>query len=131
MITTSDIEDVLVEFNATQRHEVKYAIEFYIPAINQYVYINKQAGQKPTGLVIHPNSKIRNSELTLREGVIGNATLLHKASMRKFPKRLNRGVKPIPFGIPFGFESKNALREFIKRLSEIHPSYSQEPEQKI
>jgi putative restriction endonuclease len=51
--------------------------------------------------------------------------------MRKFPKRMNRGKDPIPFGIPFGFNTKAAMREFIEKLVNTNPYYLRKPEEEI
>lgn len=131
MITLKEIEEVLNEFKATEKHEVKYSIEFFLPLLKQYVYINKQAGCNPSGLVIHPRAELYKNELALLEGVETTGSLNHKTSMRKFPKRLNKGQKPIPFGIPFGFQTKEAMRLFLKHLSEVKPLYLRKPEEEI
>lgn len=131
MITLKEIEEVLSEFKATERHEVKYAIQFFLPSLKQYVYINKQAGAKPSGLVIHPRAEFYKNELALLDGVETTGYLNHKSSMRKFPKRLNRGEQPIPFGIPFGFQTKESMRSFLIHLSEVKPLYLRNPEDEI
>ncbi|WP_415894875.1 HNH endonuclease [Neptuniibacter sp. PT34_22] len=131
MISLLAIEEVLNEFGITERHEVKYAIQFYVPCLKQYVYINKQAGTKASGFVIHPRFEFYTNELTSIDGVETTGVFNHKSSMRKFPKRLNRGLEPIPFGIPFGFFTKDAMRTFIKKLSRIKPCYLRMPEDEI
>ena len=131
MITLSQIEEVLEEFNAAERYEVKYSTQYYVPCIKQYVYINKQCGSRPSGLVIHPRFENKLDELLSMSGVDSTRELNHKSSMRKFPKRLNRGKDPIPFGLPFGFDSKEALRKFILRLTETKPYYVRNSENEI
>lgn len=131
MITLGQIEDVLNEFNVTERHEVQYAIQFFLPSIGQYLYINKQAGGKASGLVIHPRFESHIDRLLGIAGVETTGTLNHKSSFRRFPRRLNRGSEPIPFGIPFGFETINSMREFIEKLKEAKPYYIRNPEEEI
>ncbi len=131
MITLSQIEEVLNEFHATERHEIQYAIQFFLPCIKQYIYINKQAGEKASALVIHPRFEGYKSELLSISGVETTGTLNHKSSMRKFPKRMNRGKEPVPFGIPFGFETKVSMREFVERLAKTKPYYLRKPEDEI
>ncbi|EHN67914.1 hypothetical protein VFSR5_2780, partial [Aliivibrio fischeri SR5] len=75
MITLKEIEDVLNEFNATERHEVKYAILFFLPTLKQYLYINKQSGTKASGLVIHPRFEAYKNELLMIKGVETTGTL--------------------------------------------------------
>jgi len=131
MITLGQIEEVLNEFHAAERHEIKYATQFFLPCIKQYIYINKQAGEKASGLVIHPRFESYKAELLSITGVETTGTLNHKSSMRKFPKRMNRGKEPIPFGIPFGFETKGSMREFVEMLAKTKPYYLRDPEKEI
>lgn len=131
MIALEEIEEVLMEFEATERHEVEYAIQFFLPLLKQYVYINKRAGGKPSGLIIHPRAELYKNELALLDGIETTGFLNHKSSMRKFPKRLHRGEQPIPFGIPFGFQTKESMRLFLNHLSEVKPLYLRNPEDEI
>jgi len=131
MISLDHIEEILVELNATERHETKYSIRYFLTCIKQYLYINKQAGSKASGLVIHPRYENKWAQLLAVQGVESTGTLNHKSSMRKFPKRIHGGKQPIPFGVPFGFETKEAMRAFINELTAIKPYYSRIPEDEI
>ena len=41
---------------------------------------------------------------------------LHGASMKYFPERQNKGIKPIPHGIPFCFETRKSLELFFETV---------------
>jgi hypothetical protein len=43
----------------------------------------------------------------------------HNSTMRAFPKRIWSGQDPIPYGIDFGFTSKQALRSFVAMLEDV------------
>jgi hypothetical protein len=43
----------------------------------------------------------------------------HNSTMRAFPKRIWSGQDPIPYGIDFGFTSRQALRAFISVLEGV------------
>jgi len=131
MISLVKIEEVLDECGAIERHEVKYAIRFYLPRLEQYLYINKQAGKEASGLVIHPRYESQWHELSHLVEVHSTQSLNHKSSYREFPQRLNLGKEPIPFGIPFGFDSKNAMREFLNKLSGLPSTYVRDPDADI
>ncbi|MFT4734107.1 MAG: putative restriction endonuclease [Arcticibacterium sp.] len=131
MISLDHIEEILVELNASERHETKYAIQYFLPCIKQYIYMNKQAGSKASGLVIHPRFENKVDKLLAVNGVESTGTLNHKSSMRKFPKRIHGGKQPIPFGVPFGFQTKDAMRAFINELTATKPYYSRIPEKEI
>ena len=131
MISLDEIEEVLVEFEATKRHEVQYAIRFLLPSISQYVYINKQAGNEASGLIIHPRYERAWHELRLLAGVQSKQTLNHKSSCREFPQRIHTGKSSIPFGLPFGFDTKNAMRDFLRDLSSVSSFYTRDSESEI
>ena len=131
MISLEEIEEVLGEFSADHRHEVQYATRFYLPQLSQYLYINKQAGNEASGLVIHPRYESKWSELCALDGVQSTNALNHKSSYREFPQRLHRGKDPIPFGIPFGFNSKSAMRQFINELIGLPSLYLRDPDAEV
>ena len=110
------IEKILLEkgfflYSDTMKKRGFYAIE-----IDQYVYINKTSGNEFSTLIIHPEFKNKRQQFLLINGVESNATLYHSSNMRKFPKKINSGATPIPYGIPFGFKTSSACEEFINKL---------------
>lgn len=124
MLSTDDIARLLEAIGSTDKHEVKYAIRYSLPLSGRYIYVNKQAGNNYSGLVIHPRFQSHRSELLEIDGVHSEQKYNHKSSMVKFPKRKNRGKDEISYGIPFGFDSETAFRNFIDRLSKLPIAYS-------
>jgi len=124
MLSTDDIARLLEAIGCSDKHEVQYAIRYSLPISKQYIYVNKQAGGKYSGLVIHPRFQAHRPDLRAISGVRSEKKYNHKSSMTKFPKRKNNGKDEIPYGIPFGFDSKVAFHEFIDRLSKLPTAYS-------
>ena len=110
------IEKMLLEKGFICCSETKKKKGFHASEINQYVYINKTSGNEFSTLIIHPEFKNKRQQFLLINGVESNATLYHSSNMRKFPKKINSGATPIPYGIPFGFKTSSACEEFINKL---------------
>ncbi|MEW8146618.1 MAG: DUF2002 family protein [Candidatus Thiodiazotropha endolucinida] len=124
MLNLNEIERLLIEHGASDRHEVSNSIRYYLPKENQYIYLNKQAGNRHSGLVLHPRFTINRDTLVGIEGVHSSGKFNHKSSYLKFPKRYNSGKDKIHYGIPFGFDSENAFTQFINILKTIFPHYT-------
>lgn len=124
MLSTNDIARLLESIGCTDKHEVQYAIHYFLPASGQVIYVNKQAGGNYSGLVIHPRFQAHRPDLLATQGVHSQQTFNHKSSMVKFPKRRNKGKDETPYGIPFGFDSETAFHSFIDKLSKLSPAYS-------
>jgi len=123
VLTVEEIDAHLVSLGAERQHEVKYAIRFYLPQQKQYLYLNKEAGAKASGLVIHPRYELQRDDLLNLPDVQSSQPLYHLSSMNQFPRRLHTGKKPIPYGIPFGFESAQALAMLLDTLNDIPAAY--------
>jgi putative restriction endonuclease len=123
MLNINDIERLLESIGCTDKYEVQYAIQYTLPSVNQYIYINKEAGRNYSGLVVHPRYQAHREELLTIPGVQSQQKYNHKSSMRKFPKRQNNGKEKIPYGIPFGFDTETAFHEFIDKLISLPQAY--------
>jgi putative restriction endonuclease len=131
VLNLNEIENQIVHLGGEERHEVEYAIRYYIPDIKQFVYINKQAGQNYSGLVIHPRFDSNREDLKSISGVDSNAVYIHNSSFRRFPKRYHGGREPIPYGVPFGFDSELPLIEFFKKLGITPPVFERDVESEM
>ena len=131
MINLTAVEEKLVSLGAKDKHEVRYSIRYYLPSLNQYLYINKQSGNAASSLIVHPRFNASVEFLLEIEGVNTTGTFNHKASMRKFPKKLHTGKEPIPYGIPFGFDNSESLERFINALASVSPYYLRDQELEI
>jgi len=118
-IQASAIEKILLEtgFIPEIEKETKKKKPFYSKEIDQYVYINKTSGESNSTLIINPEFKTKRQEFLLLKGVNSNDIFYHSSNMKEFPKKINKGENPIPYGIPFGFESLTACRDFLLKLT--------------
>lgn len=72
-------------------------------------------------LVVDPSYEEGVTALLQIPGVhrLNRNLFYHNSTMRAFPKRIWSGRDPIPYGIDFGFTSKQALQSFIDILEGI------------
>lgn len=131
MISLVEIENILRKFHATDKHEIQYAIRFFVPTLNQYLYLNKEAGEKASALVIHPRYESYWNLLADIPGVQSTNYLNHKSAYREFPQRMHTGRTPMPFGIPFGFDSTKSLEEFLDILSKLPRTYIRKADSEV
>ena len=117
MLNIKDIEKLLEENGCIDKHKVNKSIEYYFPDLKQFLYVNKEAGNNYSGLVIHPRYQSHRDTLIDISGVNSHSKYLHKSGMRAFPKKFNRGKKTIPHGIPFRFDDEIAFDNFLKKLT--------------
>ncbi|WP_312835014.1 HNH endonuclease [Comamonas sp.] len=79
------------------------------------VYVNLQSKQGTTALVAHPDSDV---EVVAGAGVMLGGQYFHSSNMGLFPKRMHKGVNPIPFGIGLTLESQVALGRCLDFLEQ-------------
>ncbi len=131
MLNIDDLKECIEVYGCEDIHEIQHTTRYYLPKMKQFVYVNKQAGNNSSGLIIHPRFYALKGELLQISGVRSSQKYHHLSSMGKFPKRLNRGKDEIPYGIPFGFDSKTCLVEFLNRLSQLPPTYERDEVEEI
>ncbi|SDU56438.1 DUF2002 family protein [Pseudomonas mandelii] len=83
------------------------------------LFVNMEAVSGTSAVVIHPHWMSQVSELQAIPGVIPGADYVHHSNMNVFPKRLNRGIKPIPYGLPITLEDESSL---LGLLGVLYPS---------
>jgi putative restriction endonuclease len=116
MLSTKVIKSVLETENFLITKETSKKFELKCTDISEYVYINKNAGNTASGLILGPNQQKKIADYLAIDGVVNTDGWYHSSNMGKFPKRSNNGKNPIPYGIPFGFKSEQSLKAFIKIL---------------
>lgn len=124
MLSTNDIGKLLESIGWSKKKERIHVISYTLPGINQYVYVNKDAGGNYSGLIIHPRYQSHREDLLKIQGVKSQKKYNFKANMGKFPKKQNRGKSEIPYGIPFGFDTEEAFQYFINKLLSLPKAYS-------
>ncbi|SMN01894.1 putative type II restriction endonuclease [uncultured Candidatus Thioglobus sp.] len=122
MLDIKKIEELLIARGAIKKHEVEHSITFDFPMLKQTVYINRDAGENHSGLIIHPRYESHRESLLEISGVGSNEKRYHSSNIGRFPKRRHGGEKKIHFGIPFGFDSEPVFNTFIKKLASISPA---------
>lgn len=116
MLTITEITDILtsVGFQITNSNIKKK--ELKSPDFDEFIYINKTAGDSPSSVIVHPNYLSMVDILSKISGVNHKDDFYHSSNLKTFPKKFNKGKTQIHYGIPFGFESENGIRSFIKAL---------------
>lgn len=90
---------------------------YYNSDFDEWLYIT----QDTLRIVINPDYLPILSSLKNIAGVTHARTnehphFLHRASMKKYRKRQNKGVNPIHHGIPFLFETEKSLEQFFNAI---------------
>jgi len=94
-------------------HPTQKILRFKYHPVEDYVYVNKTAGDANSVLVIHPRYAIWRNQFLAIEGVRQDDPWYHSSNMTKFPKEQHKGKTAIPSGIPFGFDSTLSLNQFL------------------
>lgn len=119
MLSTEVIKSVLHTENFLITKETSKKFELKCTDTSDYVYINRNAGNAASGLILGPTQQNKIADYLAIDGVVNTDSWYHSSNMSKFPKRLNNGETPIPYGIPFGFKSELSLKAFIKVFKNI------------
>ena len=114
-ISISTFNTVLTLNRFQKQQKTKSKIRYYNPLLNEYAYID--IGRKLPRLIIHPKHDAIRSHLAALPGVNADKSRWHNSSnMGFFYKHINKGNTPIPYGIAFSFETKEALEKFVHCL---------------
>jgi hypothetical protein len=116
-ITIDTIETVLLDNGFTVAHETKKHKELIHTATGESVYLNKFNPKTYSQLIVHPKHLDKRAQLISADRGVGSSSETRFGSnLRKFPEALNRGAKPSPYGVPFGFDSTTSLKGFVTEL---------------
>lgn len=80
-----------------------------------HIYMNLASTSGKTALVLHPQVESVEELRRIPELSIGD-TYYHASNMTRFPKRLWRGKKEIPYGWGVTIDSETALRELLDAI---------------
>ena len=116
MLSIDEIAQLLEKKGCYKSHTLVHGHEYCHPSLDQPLYINRDAGVSPSGLVIHTNYLSRRDSLKAIPGVESRKADLFGSSFRKYPEKINNGVKPQHYGIPFGFHDEMAFNSFFEKL---------------
>ncbi|SFR52599.1 HNH endonuclease [Thiomicrospira sp. ALE5] len=95
-------------------------------AAHFYIVKNDSDSKMKLLAVFHPNLKERLNKLSGQRGlpswtkVLGDKDWKHNASLKEFPKRLNKGKEEIGYGYPISFEGASTMAFFERVLNEVY-----------
>jgi hypothetical protein len=113
-INIDTIETVLLDNGFAFAHETAKYKELIHTASGESVYLNKGDPKTYSQLIVHPRHLDKRAPLIGSGRGIGSSSETRFGSnLRKFPKAMNRGAKPSPYGVPFGFDSTASLKGFV------------------
>lgn len=115
-MTHTEIEDVLRRRGFVRQHAIQKTVRYWSNDLQMYVYLNRTAGEANSVLIVHPNLLPLRESLLGIAGVHSDQELYHNSNMGEFPKRRNRGKRPIHYGLPFGFRNMRAVNAFLDAL---------------
>lgn len=98
-------------------NNTKKTWRYYNSESDEWLYVT----QDKMRVVINPDHLPMLPSLKNIAGVTHAQTnehphFLHGASMKKFRERQNKGIKPIPHGIPFWFETRKSIELFFQTI---------------
>ncbi|MBK1621542.1 hypothetical protein CKO42_24645 [Lamprobacter modestohalophilus] len=113
-INIDTIETVLLDNGFAFAHETAKYKELIHSDSGESVYLNKADPKTYSQLIVHPRHLDQRTQLIGSGRGIGSSSETRFGSnLRKFPEAVNRGAKPSPYGVPFGFESAESLKVFV------------------
>lgn len=112
-----------------QRNDLPHPVYVKTPSGDTTVdYVDKEP------LVIHSRYALQKEAIEKIRGIFANWDgFFHNSNMKGFEKRLNKGAKPIEFGLAMSVRDESAFRNFLDALkldfAEGAKTYSQEIEE--
>ncbi|MGS0676999.1 hypothetical protein [Shewanella sp. 0m-4] len=117
-IEQNEIVSLLSELECRTNFSIKKVTEYMLPKLKEpfYLYVDGKQAQ----LVIRPAYEVFKADFSAIEGVNVKDQYCHYSEMTRFPKRVQKSVNGIHYGLAFSFGSKDALKAFIKKLIAIN-----------
>ena len=116
-VTHDEIVVVLSSLNCRTNFTIKKITEYMLPELKEPIYL--QGSGKDCQLVIRPAYEIFLNELSSLEGVKYKAGYFHNSEMTRFPKRVQKSLNGIHYGLAFKFDDEMAIKRFIQQLLNI------------
>lgn len=116
-IEHSVIMSVLSSLECRTNFTIKKITEYMLPQLKEPVYLHGSA--RDCQLVIRPAYEVFLADLSGLEGVKHKQGYFHNNEMTRFPKRVQKSLNGIHYGLAFKFEDEAAVKRFIKRLISI------------
>jgi len=96
---------------------IKNITEYMLPDTKEAFYLHLD-GKLPH-LIIRPAFEVFSGELATIAGVHAKYDYFHNGQMTRFPKRLHKSLTETHYGLAFSFDTAEAVKQFIERLSAI------------
>jgi hypothetical protein len=112
-----ELASTLKDLNCRSNFNIQNVTEYMLPETKEAFYVHQQSQR--TRLIIRPAFEIFSAELSLIDGVHSEYDYFHNSQMTRFPKRQNKGVEPVHYGLAFTFDDAKALTAFVGKLSAI------------
>ncbi|MFI7134669.1 hypothetical protein ACIBQ1_54025 [Nonomuraea sp. NPDC050153] len=113
------LANVAVDRGYESTHLLKYVCELSHPASRVTIYLDRmRALRRVIEVMIHPETAM--AVLATIETVHGlsiNSALCHNSNLRRFPKRLNKGVKEIAFARSVECADVTAFNRLLQTLT--------------
>ncbi|QYJ99854.1 hypothetical protein [Shewanella psychrotolerans] len=117
-IEHSGLVAVLSLLNCRTNFTIKKITEYMLPALKEPFYLH--GSERDCQLVIRPAYEIFLSELSAIEGVSHKEGYFHNSEMTRFPKRIQKSLNGIHYGLGFKFNDEAAVKRFIEKLISIN-----------
>lgn len=116
-IVHSELMAELSSLNCRTNFTIKKITEYMLPELKEPIYLH--GDDKDCQLVIRPAYEVFLADLSELEGVKYKEGYFHNNEMTRFPKRVQKSVNGIHYGLAFKFSDKKAVKRFINRLITI------------
>ncbi|GIU47066.1 hypothetical protein [Shewanella algidipiscicola] len=120
-IEHSEITGLLSTLKCRTNFTVKKMTEYMLPELKEPFYL--YGADKDCLLVIRPAYEVFLAELSALDGVKHKAGFVHHSEMTRFPKRVQKSLNGIHYGLGFKFTDAAALTRFITRLIAINQGH--------
>lgn len=114
----SDIMTVLSALDCRTNFSIKKITEYMLPALKEPVYLHGSGTD--CQIVIRPAYEVFLADLSSLEGVKHKEGYFHNNEMTRFPKRVQKSLNGIHYGLGFKFTDEASVKRFIKRLIAIN-----------
>ncbi len=117
-IEHSAIMSVLSQLECRTNSTTKKITASILPKLKEPVYLH--GADLDCQLVIRPAYELFLDDFSALEGVKYKAGYFHNNEMTRFPKRVQKSLNGIHYGLAFKFDDEAAVKRFIKRLIAIN-----------
>ena len=108
---------VLISLDCRTNFTIKKITEYMLPKLKEPIYLH--GAGKDCQLVIRPAYEVFLADFALLNGVTHKEGYFHNNEMTRFPKRVQKSLNGIHYGLGFKFTDEEAVKVFINQLMTI------------